>query len=167
MNKIIAVDFDGCLCESKWPDIGEARWDVINELIRQQAEGAKVILWSCREEEQLQDAVLWCHNHGIRLDAVNDNLPENCEHFGNNSRKVYATEYWDDKSVLVVSTGDVTSIAMPKSNGGFILKQWRTSGLQLLRPPQVRPLKRKRWWRQWFNGLRRGGDPPSGNNAQN
>ncbi len=44
MSKVIAVDFDGCLCESKWPDIGEARQDVINELLRQQAEGAKLIL---------------------------------------------------------------------------------------------------------------------------
>ena len=38
--KVIAVDFDGCLCEAKWPDIGEPRIPVIQELIMQQAEGA-------------------------------------------------------------------------------------------------------------------------------
>ena len=47
-KKIIAVDFDGCLCENKWPNIGKAHEQVIHELIRQQADGAKVILWPCR-----------------------------------------------------------------------------------------------------------------------
>ena len=90
--KIIAVDFDGCLCGGKWPDIGAPRQQVINELIRQQAEGAKLILWSCREGEQLKAAVMWCLNHGLKFDAVNDNLEENKAYFGNNSRKIYATE---------------------------------------------------------------------------
>ncbi len=107
--KIIAVDFDGTLCEEKWPDIGEARQQVINELIRQQVDGVKLILWTCREGEQLQAAVTWCLNHGLMFDAVNDNLEENKEQYGNNSRKVWATEYWDDKSVLVVGTGEATS----------------------------------------------------------
>ena len=100
MQKIIAVDFDGCLCESKWPNIGKENQPVINELLKQQALGAKLILWTCREGHQLQAAVMWCLNHGIKFDAINENLPENIEIFGNNSRKVYATEYWDDKSVL-------------------------------------------------------------------
>lgn len=29
-DKIIAVDFDGTLCESKWPEIGEPNEEVIN-----------------------------------------------------------------------------------------------------------------------------------------
>lgn len=28
-SKIIAVDFDGTLCENKWPEIGEANEDMI------------------------------------------------------------------------------------------------------------------------------------------
>lgn len=102
VNKIIAVDFDGCLCKAKWPDIGEERREVINELLREQAEGAKLILWTCREGQQLQAAVMWCLNRGLKFDAVNDNLEANKDYFGNNSRKVYANEYWDDKSVCVV-----------------------------------------------------------------
>lgn len=161
MSKVIAVDFDGCLCESKWPDIGEARQDVINELLRQQAEGAKLILWTCREGHQLQAAVMWCLNHGIKFDAINDNLTDNQELYGNNSRKVFAHEYWDDKSVLVVSTGKVTSIAMPRSEGGFVVKQWQTKGVQFLKNPARAKPGRKRWWQRWFDGLRRGSDPLS------
>ncbi len=111
---IIAVDFDGCLCEAKWPDIGAPNWLVINELIRRQAEGAKLILWTCRAGEQLDEAVNCCLNHGIRFDAINENLPEMIQKYGNDCRKVYADEYWDDKNVLVVRTGrGETSIWKP------------------------------------------------------
>ena len=40
-------------------------------------------------------------NHGLRFDAVNENLPENIEFFGNDCRKVWANEYWDDRAVPV------------------------------------------------------------------
>ena len=44
-SKIIAVDFDGTLCENKWPEIGEANEDMIYYLRKRQAEGDKLILW--------------------------------------------------------------------------------------------------------------------------
>lgn len=159
MQKIIAVDFDGCLCESKWPNIGKENQPVINELLKQQALGAKLILWTCREGHQLQAAVMWCLNHGIKFDAINENLPENIEIFGNNSRKVYATEYWDDKSVLVVNTGKVISIAAPKPEGGLIVKRWQICGMQLLFPPQTKPNGHKRWWERWLDRFRQKEDP--------
>lgn len=28
-RKIIAIDFDGCLCENDWPRIGAPNWNVI------------------------------------------------------------------------------------------------------------------------------------------
>lgn len=98
---IIAVDFDGTLCESAWPEIGEANTDVIEELKRRKAGGDKVILWTCRVGSMLEDAVAWCKAMGIELDAVNENLPEKIAQYGNNCRKVSADEYWDDKSVIV------------------------------------------------------------------
>lgn len=148
--KIIAVDFDGCLCESKWPDIGAPHQQVINELIRQQADGAKLILWTCREGKQLRAAVMWCLNHGLKFDAINDNLEENKEQYGNNSRKVFATEYWDDKNVLVVGAGEVTSIAFAHADGGMTVKKWHTTGrFQIVTPPPCKPWKKKRWWKIW------------------
>lgn len=96
---IIAVDFDGCLCVKKWPEIGEPIWPTIHALQKRQAEGDKIILWTCRDGEQLTEAVVWCLNHGLKFDAINDNLPENIARYGNNSRKVWASEYWDDRAV--------------------------------------------------------------------
>ena len=29
LRKAIAIDFDGCLCSDKYPDIGEPNWAVI------------------------------------------------------------------------------------------------------------------------------------------
>lgn len=72
--KIIAVDFDGTLCEEKWPEIGSANQPIIDELIRRKENGDKLILWTCRCGSLLDAAILWCLNHGLEFDAVNDNL---------------------------------------------------------------------------------------------
>ncbi len=101
---VIAVDFDGCLCESRWPDIGKPRREVIEYLLERQRSGDKLILWTCREGELLDRALMWCLRQGIRFDAVNANLPERIEEYGNDCRKVGADEYWDDKSVIVMGT---------------------------------------------------------------
>lgn len=99
--KIIAVDFDGTLCENKYPDIGEPRYSVINKLKAEQEAGAKVILWTCRREKQLADAVYWCAEQGLKFDAINENLKDTVERFGDDTRKVSATEYWDDRAVPI------------------------------------------------------------------
>lgn len=101
MDTVIAVDFDGCLCESKWPEIGEANTTIIQALLRRQERGAKLILWTCRNGKLLGEAVAWCEEQGLHFDAVNENLPERIAEYGSDSRKVSADEYWDDKAVFV------------------------------------------------------------------
>ena len=101
--RIIAVDFDGCLCENAWPEIGAPRQAVIDALLERKKVGVKIILWTCRVGERLDAAVKWCADRGITFDAINANLPENIESFGNDCRKVFADEYWDDKAVVVRS----------------------------------------------------------------
>lgn len=99
--KTIAVDFDGTLCENKYPSIGSAKWDVIVALKDEQRNGAKLILWTCRQGEYLDKAVSWCYGNGLIFDAINDNLPEHIESYGCNSRKVCADEYWEDRAVKI------------------------------------------------------------------
>ena len=101
MSMIIAVDFDGCLCESKWPEIGKANMAMMRNLIERRKRGDKIILWTCRAGQLLEDAIAWCRALGLEFDAVNDNLPEVIARYGNNGRKVSADEYWDDKAVTV------------------------------------------------------------------
>ena len=46
--QIIAVDFDGTLCYSNWPELGEPNKPLIEYLRAQQKSGNKLILWTCR-----------------------------------------------------------------------------------------------------------------------
>ena len=96
---VYAVDFDGTLCESVWPGIGAPNMALINHLINRKLQGNKIILWTCREGERLQEAVEWCKRYGLKFDAVNDNLQELKDEFGNNPRKIAADVYIDDKAV--------------------------------------------------------------------
>jgi hydroxymethylpyrimidine pyrophosphatase-like HAD family hydrolase len=98
LPRIIAVDFDGTLCFNNWPNIGKPRELVVNYVKNQKKAGAKIILWTCRTGFQLNEAVEWCKNQGIELDAVNENLPESIYLFGGDSRKIFAHEYLDDKN---------------------------------------------------------------------
>ena len=101
MSRVIAVDFDGCLCANRWPEIGEANHGAIRELIRLRERGARLILWTCRTGARLDEAVSWCRGRGLTFDAVNDNVPERVVQYGGDTRKVSADEYWDDLAVRV------------------------------------------------------------------
>lgn len=95
---VIAVDFDGVLCEDQWPQIGPEKKDIIELAKFRKQAGAALILWTCRCGEQLDEAVAWCRERGLEFDAVNENLPERVAFYGSESRKISADEYWDDKA---------------------------------------------------------------------
>ena len=101
MRKAIAIDFDGCLCTDAFPAIGQPNWDVINRAKVEQQAGAGLILWTSRMDQLLLDAVAACEGWGLTFDAVNESLPDWIEVFKTQPRKVGATEYWDDKSVVM------------------------------------------------------------------
>lgn len=103
-SKVIAVDFDGCICTLDWPNIGKPNWNVIHALQKEKALGTKLILWTCRCGDSLKDAVNACSNWGIEFDAVNENLPERLLKYGySEARKISADEYWDDLAVIKVA----------------------------------------------------------------
>lgn len=97
--EVIAVDFDGTLCENSWPGIGEPRHAIINWMRYLRKQGHKVILWTCREGIPLVDAIVWCADYGLFFNAVNDNLEEHKKKFNGNSRKIFADFYVDDKAI--------------------------------------------------------------------
>ena len=101
--KVIAVDFDGTLCErKKFPLIGEPKLELIEWLKSQRANGTKLILWSCRENEDLIAAVQWCEKYDLQFDAINENVPS-C---GLKTRKVVADLYIDDRACVPVYEED-------------------------------------------------------------
>lgn len=99
--EIYAVDFDGTLnLADRYPELGEPNRELIKFLREKQRQGDKIILWTCREGELLEAAVLFCMEHGLAFDAVNDNTEENKAHWGNNCRKVAAHYYIDDRNLF-------------------------------------------------------------------
>lgn len=97
-RRVWAVDFDGTLCENHWPDIGKPNIKLIERLKDERAKGVALVLWTCREDKPLAEAIKWCAEYGLFFDAVNDNVPERTAMYGCNSRKVSADLYIDDRA---------------------------------------------------------------------
>ena len=97
--KIVAMDFDGTLVEDMYPYIGQPNEYMFNICKALKASGVKLILWTCRDGTALLDAVSYCDSKGLVFDAVNENIKEIKELYKNDTRKVFADLYIDDKSI--------------------------------------------------------------------
>lgn len=97
---ILAVDFDGTLVTNKFPEIGEIQPEVWNAVLSAQKDGYKIILWTSRTGEVLNQAVQFCREHGLVFNAINDNIPE-VKALGWDARKVFAKYYIDDRMSVV------------------------------------------------------------------
>lgn len=94
----VTVDFDGTLCTHKFPEIGEPIPEVIEYVMQLKAAGSKIILLTSREDEPerayLSEALAWCKNEGVPIDAVNENPW--CRF---SRRKVYGDINIDDRNI--------------------------------------------------------------------
>ena len=120
MNKVIAVDFDGTLCVSQWPEIGEENYGLIEWLKECRSNGDKVILFTCRENDLLDAAVKWCAERGLRFDAVNANLPDRIARYGGDCRKISADIYLDDRAIGVFYPPKQSSFYVQGTKGMFM-----------------------------------------------
>lgn len=104
----IAIDFDGTLVADNYPGIGTLMEEAKEFLVDFRGAGGKVILWTCRTGEELQEAVNFLYKNNVLIDCINDNLPENMAAFRRefpsvpekdvNCRKIWAEMYIDDKN---------------------------------------------------------------------
>lgn len=99
---LIAVDFDGTIVEHRYPSIGKERDGAIDTLKKLAKEGNRLILWTVREGELLQEAVDFCRSRGLEFYAVNSNVPQNDLFLSTAkaiSGKVSADIYIDDRNI--------------------------------------------------------------------
>jgi len=92
----IGVDFDGTIVKHKYPEVGksiEGALDVMEELI---AAGHKLILYTMRSGDRLQDAVDYLEENGIVLYGVNENPSQK---YWTESVKIFCNYYIDDASI--------------------------------------------------------------------
>lgn len=106
MAMIIAVDFDGILCENTFPKIGKPYYPMISFVRELMDEGYEVVLWTSRVEQQLDEAVAWCEDRGLHFCAVNDNAPSNKKKYegvySTPTRKIFADIYIDDHNPVFI-----------------------------------------------------------------
>ncbi len=102
-----AIDFDNTLAYTKFPEIIGPNKKMVAFVRMLKAQGHKVILWTSRAGEDLTAAVEWCKRQGIIFDAVNEPLPEQIKRWGNDTRKVYADFYVDDRAMTVGAAEDM------------------------------------------------------------
>lgn len=122
-HKTIAIDFDGTIVEDRYPGIGKPLLFAFETLKMLQKDGHRLILWTYRHGEELEDAVEFCRKNGIEFYAVNSSFPE--EQLNENTRrKLHADIFVDDRNV-----------------GGFL--GWGQI-YQLLSGENTEPLRKKR-----------------------
>lgn len=105
---IIAIDFDGTLCDHQFPEIGAENPHAFEYLRQFQEAGAKLILFTMRSglrnnaksdegheanRDFLTEAVDWCKERGITFWGVNQNPLQSS---WTQSPKPYAHVYIDD-----------------------------------------------------------------------
>lgn len=97
----IAVDFDGTIVEHKYPAIGKELPFAIETLKTLAEEGHKLILWTSRDGELLDEALKFCKDRGLEFYAVNSNYPPGAlfTNKAGKSCKVVADVYIDDRNI--------------------------------------------------------------------
>lgn len=94
---VIAVDFDGTIVENAYPAIGrEVAFAIETLLLIQKELKHTLILWTVREGRELQEAIDFCANRGLRFYAANQNHPEPSSVGG--PRKLMADLFIDDRN---------------------------------------------------------------------
>lgn len=103
---IVAIDGDGTLWKDEYPDIGKIHTKTVEYVKYLRRLGAKLIFWTCREGKDLEKALETCKELDLEFDAVNDNIKEVKEKYSNNSRKVFANMYLDDRCFMPAEVYD-------------------------------------------------------------
>lgn len=92
----ICVDFDGTIVDHRFPDIGKECPGAFRYLKQFQKEGAKLILFTMRSNETLDEAVAFCRERGIEFYGVNTDPTQKK---WTASPKAYGELYIDDAAV--------------------------------------------------------------------
>jgi len=93
---IIAIDFDGTIVTHEYPNIGTRVPNALETMKKLQSQGCKLILYTMRSGEKLQEAVDYLTKNDIILFGINNN-PEQSS--WTSSPKVYANLYIDDNAL--------------------------------------------------------------------
>ncbi len=98
-QKILAIDFDGTISKGPYPSIGGLNKGAKHYINKLYSEGYYIIINTCRSDKLLIKAVSFLIEKGVKFHSVNENEPLNVARYKNDSRKIYAHLYIDDKNL--------------------------------------------------------------------
>lgn len=107
MNKfipeiIIAIDFDGTICEAQYPEVGKER-ECAKEYINKLYDlGYGIVINTCRTLHAATNAINFMEERGIKYHYFNTNFPHLIEEYGNDCRKISADIYVEDRCLFSI-----------------------------------------------------------------
>lgn len=141
----IAVDFDGTIVEHEYPAIGREIPFAVDTLKMLIADGHRIILWTVREGQLLDEAVDWCEQRGVRFFAVNSNFPEeDPEKFKDYTRKLKVEMFIDDRNVGGLPDWGMIYQMISKNKTYEQVLEERLHSISDNRQPKDAP--KKKWW---------------------
>lgn len=134
----IAVDFDGTIVEHRYPEIGRELPFATATLRRLIEDGHKLVLWSVREGELLQEAVDWCAQRGVVFYAANKDWDEDTNANYRYSRKLKVDVFIDDRNIGGLPDWGVMY---------ELISRRKTLGQLLEEQGGARKPRKKPWWK--------------------
>ncbi|MCT3923454.1 hypothetical protein HZP94_09545 [Elizabethkingia anophelis] len=137
INKKLAIDFDGTIVDDAYPGVGSAKIFAFETLLKLQSEGYRLILWTYRSGQALQDAVDFCKKNGLEFYAVNSSFEGEVFDSETHSRKIDADMFIDDRNLGgFPGWGEVYNIIKEKI-------EFRVSGGEVLAYSKLKKEKKK------------------------
>jgi hypothetical protein len=98
---ILAIDFDETITHHlAYPDLGVPRPYAPEIFRRLKDEGFYIIIWTCREGEQLKKIEEWMKHYDMPFDMINEHHPYLNAHYKKDTRKILADIYIEDRCLL-------------------------------------------------------------------
>lgn len=98
-SKKLAIDFDGTVVEDAYPGIGKPKIFAFETLKKLQADGHRLIMWTYRHGQTLQEAIDFCRKNGVEFYAVNSSFEGEVFDANTQSRKIDADLFIDDRNL--------------------------------------------------------------------
>lgn len=102
-----AVDFDNTIAYDAYPKIGDLIPGAKETLELIKDLGGHILIWTCRTDKYLENAIAFLDKNKIPYDCVNESFSENVNFYGGDTRKCYADVYIDDRCILWKDYGGV------------------------------------------------------------
>lgn len=136
---VIAVDFDGTIVEHEYPNIGKPIPFAIETLIQMQRDGHRLIMWTVRHGDLLQEAVDYCAEQGLYFFAENENYRGEIIEKQDYPRKLKADLFIDDRNLGgLPDWGIIYNAVKMTEDGGEVL--------QTMAGKTERPTPKKKKW---------------------